>query len=260
MGDCLYPDWHAAYFIPFITRNNAIVVTPNYRLTPEHPGAEIVQDLRDFWTWFHGGGVEKFLNANTPDKNIDIDYSRLLVAGESAGGYMALMSGLTQPKGVIKAILAQYPMTEYFRRGPESPDPDMPVPPSSAIDAHMASVTPGTVVSSAIPPFRGDLISALSTHDRYLEFFGDDKALWPVHLVEQKDWLPPTWIIHGDKDRIVAVQDSQAFVEKAKRLEGVQLLFSVREGQDHGFDVAAKEDEEEWLKEGLTWVEERWLA
>jgi hypothetical protein len=29
---------------------------------------------------------------------------------------------------------------------------------------------------------------------------------------------------------------------------------------EHGFDVGMKEDEEEWLREGLGWVEGKWLG
>jgi acetyl esterase/lipase len=37
---------------------------------------------------------------------------RVLVQGESAGGYMAMQSALTQPAGTIKAVLVIYPMLD----------------------------------------------------------------------------------------------------------------------------------------------------
>ncbi|KAF1840250.1 alpha/beta-hydrolase [Cucurbitaria berberidis CBS 394.84] len=256
-GDCLYRDWIAAFFIPFLHRTGAITILPNYRLIPEHTGADIVDDLTDFWAWFNGGGLHSFLSSQ--NVAFQLDYDRVLVSGDSAGGYMALMSGLMQPKGTIKAILAQYPMTYYLRRDPTNTSDAQPSPSPTIVDDHISTITPGTVFSSAMPPVRMPLSEALSVQGRYLEFFGDNKKLWPLYLVEEKKYLPPTWIVHGDADTAVSIEDSKAFAVKCKNLEGVEVRLEVRSGQDHGFDIALKEDEEEWLKEGLTWVEEKWL-
>lgn len=101
--------------IPFIHRTNSIVVLPNYRLLPEHSGRDILEDLSDFWKWFNAGGVDKFLSTASPSTPIELDHDRVLVAGDSAGGYMALMSGLLHRHANMKAILAQYPMTNSLR-------------------------------------------------------------------------------------------------------------------------------------------------
>lgn len=173
---------------------------------------------------------------------------------------MALMSGLTQPRGSINAVLAQYPMTDALRRDEVGVLVDGTTsPPARIVDEHMAAVVPGAVVSSAIPYARMDLSYALSANGRYREFFGGDRLLWPLYLVEQKEYLPPTWIVHGDADQAVSVEDSKAFVEKARRLGG-EVRLVVRPGEDHGFDVAVKENEEEWLREGVSWVEKKWLG
>ncbi|KAH7356325.1 Alpha/Beta hydrolase protein [Pyrenochaeta sp. MPI-SDFR-AT-0127] len=256
-GHCLFPDWIAAFFIPFIHRTNSIVVLPNYRLVPEHSGADILCDLTDFWKWFHSGALGAFLSSQ--NLSLDLDYESVLVSGDSAGGYMALMSGLTQPKGSIRAVLAQYPMTNYLRRSKVSTYLNQDVPPSSMIDEHVASIKPGTVFSAATPPARMLLSYAFSAYGRYLEFFGDDKKLWPVNLIEDKDYLPPTWIVHGEADTAVSVEDSKVFAEKCKELDGVEVRLVVRPGEEHGFDIGLKEDETEWLKEGLSWIQGIWL-
>lgn len=173
---------------------------------------------------------------------------------------MALMSGLTQPKGSIRAVLAQYPMTNYLRRPQVSTDMDQVVAPSSIIDKHIASIKPDTVFSSAIPPDRMLLSFAFSVNERYLEFFGNDKKMWPVNLIEHKDYLPPTWIVHGDADTAVSIEDSRAFTEKCKELKGVEVRLVVRPHEEHGFDIGLKEDETEWLREGLNWIQGIWLG
>lgn len=257
-GHCLYADWFASFFVPFLNRNNSITVLPNYRLTPEHTGADILEDLDDFWTWFHSDKLSSFLTSK--GISADLDYDHVLVSGESAGGYMAIMSGLTQPKGSIKALLPQYPMTAHLREGDDGPAFDFPVPPAESIDEHLAKVPPGTVVSSGLAPERLMLSMALATHNRYLDYFGHDEKLWPIGLVEHKDYLPPTWIIHGTGDKAVAFQDTKNFIEKCQKLPGVEVKLAARPGGGHGFDGELKEDEEDWLKEGLQWVEQKWLS
>jgi acetyl esterase/lipase len=240
-------------------RNNAITVLPNYRLVPEHTGADIATDLQDFWKWFHGGGLTAYLSSQ--NSIIDLDFDHVLVSGDSAGGYMALMSALTQPESIMKAVLAQYPMTNYLRRVTVETNPDTTAPEESIIDDHIKNIKPGTVISSAIPPERMDLSYALSAYERYLEFFGKDTKLWPINLIEDVESMPPTWIIHGDADKAVSIEDSKAFVKKwGERGLKSEVRLDIREGEDHGFDDAIKEDEEKWLKDGLAWVQANWLA
>ncbi|KAH6882072.1 Alpha/Beta hydrolase protein [Alternaria rosae] len=261
-GDCLYADWIGAFFIPWVHRTNAIVVLPNYRLIPEHSGADILEDLSDFWKWFNAGAVDKFLNSQPTikDSGISLDYGQTLVTGDSAGGYMALMSALTQPRDSFKAVFAQYPMTNYLRCEKVDMFFGYPAPPESIIAQHLAAVKPGAIVTSGTQPERMGLSYALAAYGHYLTYFGSDEKMWPIALVEEKKWLPPTWIVHGDADSAVSVEDSKKFVEKCKGLEeGVEVRLEVRSGQEHGFDIAAKEDEEAWLKEGLAWVDEKWL-
>ncbi|CAE7015863.1 hypothetical protein CFE70_002734 [Pyrenophora teres f. teres 0-1] len=262
MGDCLYPDWTSAFFVPLIHRTSSIVVLPNYRFLPEHNGKDILSDLSDFWSWFHAGSVDKFLNNQpaTPEGGVSLDHDRVLVSGDSAGGYMALMSGLMQPKGCIKAILVEYPMTNYLRYELGPTFFGMPSPPASVLTDHVKTMVPGVVVSSAVPPARMGLGYAMAAYGHFLEYFGEDEKMWPIGLVEEKTWLPPTWILHGGADTVVNVEDSRAFVEKCKKLQGVEVKLTVREGMEHGFDGAMKEDEEPWLKAGVAWVEEKWLS
>jgi len=217
----------------------------------------MLEDLADFWTWFNSGGVDKFLAS----QNViaELDYDHVLASGESAGGYMAIQSGLTRPKGEIKAILAQYPMTTYIRG-----TPDKDTPPTSIIDEHLATVQPGAVLSSALPSVavRFLLAAALTAYGRFNDYFGTDKHLWPITAIEDAKYLPPTYILHGEQDAMVLAADSKEFVKKAQGIfPDAELRLDVRDGNfDHGFDVTLKEDEEEWLQKSLKWVEERWLA
>lgn len=175
---------------------------------------------------------------------------------------MALMSALTLPRGKVSAVLAQYPMTNYLQRETRvDVYLNQPAPGPEYIDEHMNTVEPGVVLSSAKPPARMHLSYALSVFRRYLEFFGDDKMLWPIGLVEKKDWAPPTWILHGEADSAVSIEDSKAFVKRWDE-SGIEseIRLDIRQGQEHGFDIAMKESEEKWLRDGLAWVQGKWFG
>jgi acetyl esterase/lipase len=210
--------------------------------------------------------VDSFLSSK--DHGLTLDYEKVLVTGDSAGGYMALMSALTQPpSSAIKAVLAQYPMTNYLRCTPSETFMGRPSPKESELDEHLASMKPGALVSSAFPPERTNISYPMAAYGRYLDYFGKDEIMWPIGLVgdagKDGEWrkLPPTWIIHGDADTAVDVEDSRTFVEKCRRVmdEEVEVRLELREGMEHGFDIEMKEDEEEWLKNGLVWLEGKWL-
>lgn len=174
-------------------------------------------------------------------------------------------------------------MTNYLRRLPQPIFMGEPSPPASIIDVsnsstlfhdlrtltsavqeHMAQVQPGTIISGAPPRPRNRISYALSAYSRYNEFFGTGAHLWPISLISSARYLPPTIIIHGDQDTAVNIEDTKAFVKKAKELlggdsDGADVRLIVREGMDHGFDMDAREDEE-WVKDVVKWIEERWLG
>jgi hypothetical protein len=39
-----------------------------------------------------------------------------------------------------------------------------------------------------------------------------------------------------------------------------EVRLNVQPGGDHGFYRALKKDEERWLRDGLAWVQAKWLA
>lgn len=204
------------------------------------------------------GGVTRYLQSR--DIEIKLDYTRVMAAGDSAGGYLAIHSGLTQPMGTIKAILGCYPMTNYLRRKPQPFFMNEPSPPVSIIDEHMEHVKPGAIISGAPPRPRNRISYALSAYGRYTEFFGSGEHLWPISLLPLVKQLPSTIIVHGTEDTAVSVDDSRTFVMMAEEVlgENADIVLVQREGEDHGFDMDATE-EEEWVKEVVKWVEEKWI-
>jgi len=75
-------------------KENLVLVSMDYRLAPGARIDQIIADVKDGLDWVRKVGPEKF----------GIDPARLLVAGASAGGYLAMMSGIVldpPPKALV---------------------------------------------------------------------------------------------------------------------------------------------------------------
>lgn len=58
------------------------------------------------------------------------------------------------------------------------------------------------------------------------------RELSPIYHITQK--LPPTFIVHGDADTLVTVDQSQRFTDEAKKL-GLNVELQIRQGKGHGW-------------------------
>ncbi|TVY89911.1 Methylphloroacetophenone synthase, partial [Lachnellula willkommii] len=106
-GHALHAEWFATWALDYALLHSAIIVSPNYRLFPESSGLEILSDIRDFWAWIQNDLPAYLKNVGS---EVTPDFSKVLAFGESAGGYLAIMSGLTQPD-LVSAVVAAYPVT-----------------------------------------------------------------------------------------------------------------------------------------------------
>ncbi|KAF2495231.1 alpha/beta-hydrolase [Lophium mytilinum] len=255
-GKALYPDWFPPYLVSFALANSAIIVAPNHRLLPEHSGADILDDLADFWTWLQGP-FPALLGSKAAGVTADLDH--ILVSGESAGGWMALQSVYLLPEGTIKAMHLPYPMTQPLPPSGKTELFGVPLPDAAAVDAWLAGMEPGVVMSGANPPERLlEGMALMQQPGRRLQFLGDGKRFNPYERLDDATWLPRTWVIHGAEDSVVSVDFSVKFEEKAERLFPGKTRLTVKPG-NHGFDGELDPEKDEWLKEGLEWVREAWL-
>lgn len=98
---------------------NVAVISPNYRLAPQVPILEILEDVTVLLNY-----VRTKLNSKIGEDH-RIDTERICLSGGSAGGYLALIAGLKMPKNVsdeqvggyegeggIKCIAPFYPITD----------------------------------------------------------------------------------------------------------------------------------------------------
>lgn len=256
-GSSLYPEWSAQWALDYCILHSAILVAGDYRLIPESTGLDILDDLSDFWAWTRSeSGLSSHLAQVAT--GVYADLSRTIVYGESAGGYLAIQSGLIQPAGTIKAVIATYPLTDP---GQKRDVPVMGAPnfPPELLASHLKAMVPGRIVTSAEPPARLDIAMSLVQQDVRGEFFGTDDRLYPTKVMQKVESIPQLLIMHGRQDTGVPVEWSEKFVKLVKEKFGDEKVDLVIEDGQHGFDVA-ETLETSWVKEGLVKITEAWLG
>ena len=184
-----------------------------------------------------------------------IDPTRLGIMGGSAGGHLSLMQGTKgedgelNPEGAknesdrVQAVVAYFPPTDFVNYG-----------------------TSGTffdgVVREAIPGGMNPFLQALD----YLEYDETNirltkvtdeqrvaehyKDIAPLYHVTKDD--APTFLLHGDADRLVPLQQSELIAARFKDV-GVPHKLFVKKGGDHGWEPTADETEmvADWFDEQL---------
>jgi acetyl esterase/lipase len=184
---------------------------PRFKLT------EIVQDIHR---------AVRYVRANAAKYGIDPE--RIGISGGSAGGHLSLMMGAYGREGAadakdpidrassrVQAVACFYPPTDFLNYGREG------------------------LTAYEIPPL---------------------KVFWPAFginestSVEEKQRLgrttspiygdltkmPPTFIIHGDADLLVPIQQSQRFIDRLVG-EKVEAKLDVRPGKAHGWPGIEKD-------------------
>ena len=228
---------------------------------PEATGTDILDDISDVWKWVHED-LQSFLS-RAAESGPQVDFAHVLVVGDSGGGWLAMQSALRQPANSIKAVIGLYPQLDlrddFFNTKFEKDILGMPMLPNEIIDAHVAAMAPGVVVTSDSQPSRMELVYSMFQNGRMVEFLGDSKELFPLEMVALAEDMSAVLILHGREDSIVPVVGSERFVGALKKkLPASAVKLDVRPG-GHGFDGDAT-IEEHWLKEDAEFITKYWLA
>jgi acetyl esterase/lipase len=263
---------------------------PDYRLLPESSGHDILEDMVDFWMWMgNHDGFQYAVNTATEDR-FEPDLTRLLVVGESAGGYLAIQLALSHFNDTrlhIRALIAIYPMLGL--RAPHWTEPyrkeifDAPQFPVSMIDDHLErikrEIEQGRKPVKSCEPMeglpRGALAIATVQHGRFLELLDPEHAsnpegtngrkLHPEERILDDAFLqlPTSFFLHGTDDRAVPISGTDNFVNllREKGYDEGRLLYRRPPG-DHGFEndfsLYDEDADREWLKDGIEFVERKW--
>ena len=154
-------------------------------------------------------------------KKYQIDPERLGVTGGSAGGHLSLMLATAGGMGsaaaedpidrvssAVQAVAIFYPVTDLLNLGSSRENPGDGGPPKSYVEAFGPDAT---------------------NMEKWKQIGRDSSPIYHIH-----DRLPPTLIYHGDKDNLTPLDQSQRYVEEARKL-GNTIELRVHQGGDHGW-------------------------
>jgi len=217
-----------------------VVISIDYRLAPETKLHNIIEDLKDAYSWVRGNGPILF----------KIDPNRIAVVGSSAGGYLTLMAGFhLKPRPA--ALVSFYGYGDVSGPWYAQPDPFYNKQPTISKDQALEGI--GDSIISCTPTET----SWRKRQSFYL--YCRQKGLWPIEVsghdpVKELEWFsryeplrniteayPPTMLLHGKKDTDVPFQQSVLMAEALKR-RNVDYEFVSNPDWGHGFDwVGMKE-------------------
>lgn len=176
----------------------------------------------------------RFVRSHAPDFGVDPD--RLGIYGGSAGGHLSLMQSMAGQPGNpqaedpidrvssrLQAVACFFPPTDFLNYGPLT---------EFALGLSSAWNLPFRL------PFPFDLRRLDKKLPRQVTI-PDEPALRelartisPIYHVSPND--PPTFLMHGDADRLVPLEQSQRMLERLQGA-GVPAELVVKPGADHGW-------------------------
>ncbi|MFX0139358.1 MAG: alpha/beta hydrolase [Candidatus Hodarchaeota archaeon] len=199
--------------------NNYAVVSADYRLAPETKLNGMLEDVKDVILWLREKGKKRY----------NINPNRIVVAGGSAGGYLALTSGFrkkSSPNAII-TISAPTGFTSASKMG-DLTILNQPGP---------YDVVKDTIISYGDYTKRMDLWRFLARNRLFqYELFGFNPSKESDKLEKYKlqnsidSNYPPTLIIHARNDRLVDLNQVNAFYEFLKEKNVITELHLVENG------------------------------
>ncbi|KAG5752888.1 hypothetical protein H9Q72_005656 [Fusarium xylarioides] len=194
--------------LEYVIENNTILVSCDYRLLPESTGLEILEDIEDVWSWVQSS-LSEAMGTMTNGKS-RADLGRVLVAGESAGGYLAIQLAFRHPTA-FRAVIASYPTIDmrsdhfckaYPKRMGLYPQLDYEL-----VSQHLKQLPDGSTRAISNLPI------AMVQHGTYTSFFGEHRNLFPIEQLEDNPQLalelPFIWLHHGFWSEINLIQSGE---------------------------------------------------
>lgn len=180
-------------------RTGAVVVSPTYRLAPEHPFPAAVDDAVDTWSWL----------VDNADR-VGIDPERILVMGDSAGGNLAAVVALLareRPGPALRGQVLVYPGVDMYEVWP------------SEIENADAPVLTSRNMKAFARLYLGDAYGT------------EDPRASPIRA-ESHAGLPPALIVTADHDPL---RDNGTHYRDVLAAAGVPVRYSEHAGAIHGF-------------------------
>jgi acetyl esterase/lipase len=197
---------------PGLTESGFLVVSINYRLAPSFPWPSMIEDAKC---------AVRFLRAHAEEYNLDSE--RIGAAGDSVGGQIVLLLGLTDPS-------TGWDVGEYLEY-------------SSQVQAVVDFFGPTDLTD----PSLFDLISKRGQRAFWNISWNSPELIKASPITYVKKDAPPIFIAHGNLDLSVRLIQSQLFYDKMVAL-GAPIWLVVMKNGIHSFapvyyDVSPSYDE-----------------
>jgi acetyl esterase/lipase len=209
-----------AFYQPFLNRGYTVFAVV-HGSQPKYTLPEIIQDINR---------SVRFIRYHAKDYGIDPD--RIGIFGGSAGGHLSLMQGTAgdagDPKAKdpvermssrVQAVACFFPPTDFLNwgaKGKEMINRDFQPAFNAAIDYHELDKKTGLYVPITDEKKLREIATQVS----------------PITHVTADS--PPTLIMHGDKDNLVPLQQSEEILAKFREV-GVEAKLIVKKGEGHGW-------------------------
>ena len=220
-------------FLPAFAKSlGCAIVSIDYRLAPETKLPQIISDIKEAFRWLSGDGARQF----------HLDPRRIVVIGESAGGYLTLVTGYrVRPKP--KALVALYGYGDLVGDWLSKPNPYPRYNLRKISREEAESQTDGTVISDS---------DERKGNGALIYMYYRQNGLWPEEVSGfarsriadeitpfepirnvTPDW-PPTLLMHGTSDTDVPYEQSKLMAKKFKQ-KGVPFTLIPIDHGEHGF-------------------------
>jgi len=218
--------------LTFAKAEGYAVVSIDYRLAPETKLPDIISDVEVAFRWLAGEGAKQF----------HLDRRGIVVAGESAGGYLTLVTGYrVRPKP--KALVALYGFGDLIGDWSSKPNPYPSYNLRKISREEAESQTDGTVISDSDE--RKGNGSLIYMYCRQNGLWSEEVSGFarssiidkitpfePIRNVTPR-W-PPTLLIHGTRDTDVPYEQSELMAKKFRQKGVPFTLIPIVHGE-HGF-------------------------
>ncbi len=206
--------------IKMMAKRGYVAASAMYRLASERPFPAAVEDVKT---------AVRFLKANAKSLNIDPD--RIIASGSSAGGYLAVMLGVTGN--------AQGFADHGLYSGFDSTVQAVVTHAAPIGDYRLAKYKKYAVVKRFINRDNPDENAALA-------------AISPITYLDSKD--PPFFLDHGSADERVPVSMSREFVSALKAIAHTYEYIEV-EGGKHSLNASRPEKASEVFRASMAFID-----
>ena len=212
---------HMHKWIRKFAASGFVGVSIGYRFAPQFKWPAQVQDVKT---------AVQYLRAHAGDLNIDPE--KIGAMGESAGGYLALMLGVTSPGDGLEVQneYAKFPSNVQavvsFVSASDFTLPGLPLTP--ALEAEMQKY-----YNKSLKEVRTDFTGASGPDDPIL------KRISVVSYVDKSD--PPVLMFYGDSDPFVSIEHGYR-LQSALKKAGVANELIIVKGGGHGWSGTLQDE------------------